>query len=389
MHIDLNSCFASVEQQANPLLRGVPLAVTNTVKEFGCILAASVEAKLYGVRTGMTIDEGRRLCPYLVIRIADPNKYRQVHHSLGELLSQYSPKVTSLSIDEYCLDFSNTEFALDIASVARDIKRRIKVEIGSHLRTSVGISTNRNLAKLASGLHKPDGLDVIDSSNCIRIFSQSKLQDFCGINKRNEARLNRVGIFTGLDFAHASLTTLNQAFESVLGRYWYLRLRGYEVDDLEFARGSFGQSFVLPRSMGYREWRPILAKLSCKASRRLRRSGYLASGVSLALRFGDHTSWHTSQKLGNATAHDPVLLASLLKLYETSSPKKPVKKIALSFFALEKEFSQLSLLGSVTKQRQLLLAFDKINDLWGENTLAYGSLSGSSTYVRDAIAFGK
>lgn len=397
MHIDLNSCFASVEQQANPLLRGRPVAVAAYAKPYyGAILAPSVEAKLYGIKTGMSVKDGLTLCPFLIVREADPPKYRQVHHQIGELLNEYSPHVVSKSIDEFALTIPSRRGDLygrpcdphSIENIAQEIKRRIRSEIGDYLRVSIGVSTNQILAKLGSSLHKPDGFDVIDSHNYFDIYRHIKLQDFCGINIRNEARLNRVGIFTGLQFYQASLQTLEAAFQSVLGRYWYTRLRGYEIDDVEFRRRSFGQSYVLPRPMGYGDWRPILAKLIAKAARRLRESGYFASGLHLALRFGDGTHWHTGHQGKSAIFDDAELLTSALALYEQASPHKPVKKIAVTCFGLVQDSGQLSCLVDTIKQKSLVHAMDGLNDKWGEYTVTYGSFLGSRGHVHDAIAFG-
>jgi DNA polymerase-4 len=409
MHIDLNSCFASVEQQANPLLRGRPIVVAAYAKPYGAILAPSVEAKLYGIKTGMSVAEGRELCPWLIIRETDPDKYRQVHHQIGELLNEYSPHVISKSIDEFCLTIpaiegtvlkrnsrvqlekgsSADERTVPIRQIATEIKSRLKSEIGDYLRVSIGVSTNQILAKLGSGLHKPDGFDVIDSHNYLDIYQKIQLQDFCGINIRNEVRLHRVGIFTALQFYQASLQTLESAFQSVLGRYWYTRLRGYEVDDIEFKRRSFGQSYVLPHPMDYGEWRPILAKLITKAARRLRESGYHASGLHLSLRFGDGTHWHTGHQGRSAIFDDAELLTSALALYEQTSPHKLVKKIAVTCFGLVADNNQLSYLVDTAKQKSLVSALDNLNDKWGEYTVTYGSFLGSRGHVRDAIAFGR
>lgn len=394
MHIDLNSCFASVEQQANPLLRHKPLAVVHSDAPYGCILAPSVEAKLWGVKTGMTLAEGRERCPWLISRVADPPKYRQIHAQFAKLLDDYSDHVVSKSIDEFVLTLPSCRGDLygrpcDLLGITTDIKSRIKAEIGDYLRVSIGLSTNQILAKLASGLHKPDGFDIIDSNNYLKIFESIDLQEFCGINVRNEARLNRVGIFTPLQFYQASRQTLHSAFESVLGDYWYSRLRGYEVDDVEFSTKSFGQSYVLPRPMSYEEWRPILAKLISKAARRLRSAGYTASGVHLALRFGNHTHWHKGHKQDGSLYTDADLLAAALSLYNSFAPQQSVKKIAVTCFGLTTDSSQLSCLTDLTKTKSLTQALDSLNNAWGEYTVSYGSFMGSQGHVRDAIAFGK
>ena len=386
MHIDLNSCFASVEQQANPLLRDKAIAVVHSDTPYGCILAPSVEAKLWGIKTGMTLAEGRLLCPWLIARVADPPKYRQIHKQIGDLLNNYSPHVISKSIDEFALTLVGADYYPP--DISRDIKSRIKSEIGDYLRVSIGVSTNQILAKLASGLHKPDGFDIIDSSNVLKIYGSITLTDFCGINIRNEARLHRVGIFTPLQFYQADIQTLKQAFQSVLGRYWYTYLRGYEVGaDYHPPVKSFGQSYVLPHPMEFKEWRPILAKLVAKAARRLRASGYSASGVHLALRFSDHTYWHTGHRLNQLLFRDADLLSSTLALQPPLN--RPVKKLAVTFFGLIQDSDQLSYLRDNIRDQTLTQPLDTLNDKWGEYSVTYGSFLGSADHVRDAIAFGK
>lgn len=405
MHIDLNSCFASVEQQANPLLRDKPIAVVHSDAPYGCILAPSVEAKLWGVKTGMNLKEGKDLCPWLIARVADPDKYREVHAKFAKLLDDYSDRIIPKSIDEFVLTLpvpkgsdldgcaqprlDNQRGRSDpIGTIAAQIKSRIKSEIGDYLRVSIGVSTNQVLAKLASGLHKPDGFDGINHTNFMDIYDHIPLQELCGINVRNEARLHRVGIFTVRQFYQADIQTLKSAFESILGRYWYTRLRGYEVDDIEFNRRSFGQSYVLPHPMDLNDWRPILAKFIAKAARRLRKFDCSATAVHLYLRFGDGTSWHAGHQLHHSIFTDHELLDAALSL-QSYDPCKKVKKIAVTFFGLEKDNGQLSCLRDLVKEKSLATKQDEINDKWGEYTLSYGSFLGSTGHVHDAIAFGK
>lgn len=406
MHIDLNSCFASVEQQANPLLRHRPVAVVHTDAPYGCILAPSVEAKLWGVKTGMTLSEGRERCPILISRIADPPKYREVHHRFATLLSDYAPHPLAKSIDEFVLTLpvgaNHRVRPSDIENIVQEIKSRIKKEIGDYLRVSVGISTNQNLAKLASGLHKPDGFDVIDKNNYKDIYGRITLQDFCGINTRNEARLNRVGIFTPIQFYHASRQTLKAAFESVLGDYWHARLRGYEVDlpagrQAMFIQKSYGQSYVLPHPMARDEWYPIMAKLVSKAGRRMRRDGYSASAAHISLRYLDHTSYKIGHKLKTTLHSDHDLIAAVSALIpklksDRVTPElaeRRVKKIAITLFGIDRVDNQESLFIDKVKEKRLVTALDGLNTRYGDYTITYASLLGSAGHVRDAIAFGK
>ncbi|MBI5619378.1 hypothetical protein HY950_00265 [Candidatus Gottesmanbacteria bacterium] len=231
MHIDLNSCFATIEQQANPLLRGKPVAVAAYTTDRGCILAASVEAKRLGIKTGMRVSDGKHLAPNLIVLPSDPEKYRFVNRKLLALLEQYSNDVTVKSIDEFALSlrgvFSDEAISKDChASLAmttgQEIKQRIKAEIGEWLTVSVGIAPNRYLAKVASGLHKPDGLDVIAKQNAEEILAGLRLEDLCGIKEGYGNRLRRYGITSALKFYHAPAKLLAHAFASRVGYDWWL-----------------------------------------------------------------------------------------------------------------------------------------------------------------------
>src|SRR3989344_9194975 len=201
MHIDLNSCFATVEQQANPLLRGKPIAVAAYATGSGCILAPSVEAKRFGVKTGMRVKDGKMLCPRLIVLSPDPWKYRNVHLKLRKLLGEYTNDLVPKSIDEFVLNLEGCPCLAgnSMQQVAGEIKRRIKKGVGGWLTVSVGIAPNRLLAKTAAGLHKPDGLDEIGVHNYMDVYKGLELEDLCGIAKHNSLRLNMVGIYSVVD----------------------------------------------------------------------------------------------------------------------------------------------------------------------------------------------
>lgn len=390
MHIDLNSCFASVEQQANPLLRHNPLAIAAYTAPYGCVLSPSIEAKEYGVKVGMTVAEAKKLCPWIIIKKPDPPKYRYVHAGVQKILESYTDHFSSKSIDEFVLYFEGySPQGKSLENIGQEIKYRIKQEVGDWLKVSIGISTCFILAKLASGLHKPDGLDTLDHHNYRRIYQDIKLRDFCGINFRNEKRLNQVGIFTGSDFYNASLQDLKSAFQSVLGRYWYTRLRGYEIDDVNYSRKTYGQSYVLPHPMQEHEWWPILAKLVEKGTRRMREGGSLARGIHLSLLYGDKSHWHQGHS-GAEYLFDPRdIYKKLITLYQINAPKKLVKRVAYSCFNLEKSIKQLTIFDDILKKRSLISSQDQINQKWGDYTLTSAALMGSKGHVKDAIAFGK
>src|SRR3954470_23684047 len=202
MMVDLNSAFATCEQQANPLLRGKPIVVAAYDTPNGCVVAPNIEAKQYGIKTGMTVRDARLLYPGVIVRKPNPDLYRAVHLKFRRIFRDYSPDVTPKSIDEAVIDLTDTLplFKGGVVGIAKDIKRRFREEIGERMRCSIGVSTNRFLAKLAANLHKPDGLDIIDHTNVLEIYQRIKLLDLNGINTRYQARLNAYSIFTPMEF---------------------------------------------------------------------------------------------------------------------------------------------------------------------------------------------
>lgn len=398
MHIDFNSCFAAIEQQANPLLRGRPVVVAAFTSPGGCILAASFEAKKRGIKTGMRVRDGKNISPKLIILPPDPDKYRDVHIKLRRLISDYTDDFAAKSIDEFVLNLEGYPVlkTQSLKELAQEIKGRIRKEIGDWLSVSIGIAPNRYLAKIAAGLKKPDGLEEIDSRNFLKIYSGLKLTDLTGIKERNAARLNSVGIRSVLDFYRAPLWKVRAAFHSITGLYWHIRLAGYEVDNVEFGRRSFGNSVAIGQNLNKAEdVSPILARLSEKASGRLRRAGYAASGVHLTVVFKNGSLWHMGKKLGRNLFDSRDVYRAAYKLLLASPLAKPsapyVLNVAVSCFGLKRGSSlQLDMFTDMTKKQNLVNAGDLINRRWGDFTLASArSVSKrSSGGVVDRIAFG-
>lgn len=394
MHIDLNSCFATVEQQANPLLRGKPVVVAAYNSPNGCVVSPSIEAKRYGIKTGMTVRDARLLYPRVIVKTPDPPKYRSVHMQFAKIFRDYSPSVTPKSIDEAVIDFSDT-FSLSnksLTEIAKEIKKRMREEIGEWISCSIGISTNRFLAKLAAGLHKPDGLAVITHENVQDIYAKLNLLDLCGINTRYQARLNAYGIFTPLAFLAASLQTLKkQVFQSINGYYWYLRLRGWEIDAVDFRRKSFGQSYALahhtadPKALA-----PLLMKLTEKMGRRLRKAGYKAGGIHVSCVYTDWTYWHEGRSFQRDMYTTSELFKKVLLVCNRQPVRKTIAKLAVSCYDLtpagnvqEELFSR-----ELEQQHNVSDAADRINDTYGEYMVTPALMMGLGDQIIDRIAFG-
>jgi DNA polymerase-4 len=388
---DLNSCFASIEQQANPLLRGKPVVVAAYDSPKGCVVAPSIEAKRFGIKTGMQVWQAKLLYPAVVVRTPDPPKYRYVHQKFAKIFRDYSPSVTPLSIDEAVLDLASTLplFKGGIVGIGREIKRRIKTEIGEWVLCSVGIATNRFLAKVAAELHKPDGLEVIDHTNILSVYQKLTLLDLPGINVRYQARLNARGIFTPLDFYTASLETLkNLVFKGVVGRYWYYRLRGYEIDAVEFGRKSFGNTYALgKKTKDHRELSKLLMKLCEKTGRRMRRSRYQARGVQVAVVFTDYTWWHKGRCFDVPVYSTQEIFVKAQRLLNETGYQKTVGHLAVAVYDLVDGSSEQ--LGLFTdRAREAADAADEMNDRYGEFTVVPALMMRMGDIILDRISFG-
>ncbi|HPJ16698.1 MAG TPA: hypothetical protein PK639_00530 [Candidatus Woesebacteria bacterium] len=392
MHIDLNSCFARIEQQANPLYRDRPLVVAAYASARGCVLAPSVEAKKLGIKVGTRVQDAKLICPEVIVIETDPDKYRFVHRQLKNLLSQYTADLVPKSIDEFTLNFLRYPgLKLGLKNVGAEIKQRIKDEIGDWLTVSIGIGPNRFLAKTASNLKKPDGLEEINYQNYQTVYQNLKLLDLCGINTKFAARLNAGGIHTVTDLYQASIYQLKSVFHSITGYYWYLRLRGWEIDDVEFSKKSFGHMYSLPTHYSApSDLSPILSKLVEKMAFRLRRSGYTAKGVHLGILYTDYSFWHQAKTVKNTSLFSTKDLYSLAYRILLSSPfTKPVANLSVSCFDLCKNnVNQLNLFSSVPKSLSLTQALDDINSRYGRFVITPAKMISASSLIPDRIGFG-
>ncbi|OGK52844.1 hypothetical protein A2970_02215 [Candidatus Roizmanbacteria bacterium RIFCSPLOWO2_01_FULL_44_13] len=394
MHIDLNSCFAEVVQQANIQLRGKPMVVAAYPSPGGCILSPSIEAKKLGIKTGMRVGDAKKICPAVIVRESDPEMIRDVSGKFMRICHDYSPDVAPKSIDELVINFAELDdyHKKSLVEIGAEIKKRFLQEIGDWIFCNVGIATNRFLAKLASSLHKPDGLDVINHKNLKNVYSSVGLVDLHGINVKYEARLNAVGIFSPLDFLQAPDNFLRkQVFKSIVGHYWYLRLRGWEVDDFKSERKSFGQEYSLGEKTDEAEkLTALIMMLTEKMGRRLRDSDQTASGIHLGLLYDDWTFWHRGRKFNESLYTTQELFKKIMILFREQPAKKVVRKMAVSCFSLMPVADQtLSLFeDNAEKKRKISAAVDKINDRYGEYVVTPALMIKSKKTILDRIAFG-
>jgi DNA polymerase-4 len=392
MHVDLNSCFASIEQQSRPRLRGRPVVVVNRATEHTSIVTASYEAKDQGVTALMKLRDARRLVPGLVAVESDPTKYRYVYRKLLGIMQSYSASVTMKSIDEGVIDFHNAPMAIrkrELEIIGHEIKQRLRDEVGVAMRCNVGIGTNRFLAKTAASLHKPDGLDIITPANLHEVMGALRLMDLSGIAARNAHRLNSVGIYTPLEFLAADETVLRAVvFKSVDGTKWYKRLRGWEVDDVPTKLGRVGRQYVLEQfNLSHEQILQRLHHLCESVGWRMRKQGLAARGIYVYAKTANGY-WHDSRVsslpfFSNTTIYE---LARELFLHAPSG----IREIGVHCYKLmEGDVGQLSIFADeLAHERAIVRATDEINERYGERTIVSADTIDTGIYVSQKIPFG-
>ncbi len=392
MHIDLNSCFATIEQQSRPLLRGRPVAVVNRRVENTSIITASYEAKARGVKVGMKIATARLLCPDLVALESDPPKYRYVYRRLMGIIEEYSPKVRMKSIDEGLIDFSDSPLDVrgkDLLELGREIKSRIRTEIGEYMSCNIGIGVNRFLAKTAAGFDKPDGLTLITHENLRQMYGRLDLEDLTGIAGGYGRRLRQVGITTPLEFLDAEeITLVRQVFKGKNGQDWYKRLRGWEVDDVDFGLKSVGRQYVLDdRSLGYDEVLRRFHNLCEDIAGKLRSQGVMARGVRLYVKTYHEGRWQNIHRQDRAFNDETSLFEIAKSLLQTAP--LPAYEIGVSCYGLVSESElQPDLFGEVAKTAELTSAVDQINQFWGPRTVHAADTLGLDGHMKRRVPFG-
>lgn len=393
MHIDLNSCFATVEQQSRPMLRGRPVVIVNRRTEHTSIVTASYEAKALGVTVGMRVRDAKLLAPGLVALESDPAKYRFVYHRMMDIMKSYSAHVTMKSIDEGVIDFHQATEKMrqhSLEEIGYEIKQRLKDEIGCAMRCNIGIATNRFLAKTAAGLHKPNGLDIITHENLRVTLETLKLTDLTGIASHNEHRLNAVGIYTPLQFLDASSEALRKmVFKSVLGDQWHQRLRGWEVDDVSHDMKTVGRQYVLEANdLSRAEIVQRLHHLCESVGSRLRSQNRVARGVFVYAKTYEREYWH-ARKMHELPFFSDNAIYTQASLLFAGAPRH-IKEIGVSCYELcDDDDPQLSLFGDqVAREHRLVDAMDVINQRYGERVIHSADTLGTGRFVRQKIPFG-
>ncbi len=401
--VDFNSYFASVEQQLNPAWRGRPVGVVPVMADSSSCIAASYEAKAFGVRTGTRVADAKRLCPDIVLVLADHAKYVRVHQQAVAVVDRVVPVQQVLSIDEMACELSGRWRERERAvALAQQLKAALLREIGSCMRTSVGIAPNTLLAKLASNMHKPDGLTVIEQHEIPERLYGLPVSAINGIGPRMVRRLARCGITTMAQLYAAPRALLVSAWGGVAGADMYDKLRGQAYGPRPTQTRSLGHSHVLPPELRHPEGAlSVLCRLVQKAAMRLRQQGFYASRMGVQVRCAQR---HTQEAGGERwaevgeTQDTAFLLHTLHALWHSGLQQlaHPLS-VGVQLHGLVPAAQHTpDLFDAATPSAQagrersrLLAAVDALNRTHGKNTVMFASAHAAREHAPMRIAFNR
>lgn len=377
LYIDFNSYFASVEQELQTELRGKPIGVVPVMADTTCCIAASYEAKAFGVKTGTLVKEAKLLCPEILLVEARPTLYVDYHHRLVTAVESCLPVDRVNSIDEMaCILTGSQQQRFSAEQLAYKIKTVIATQVGAYLKCSIGIASNEFLAKTASDMHKPDGLTIIEPVDLPHCLYRLKLRDLCGIGPRMEARLQQQGIHTVQELCAADIHAMRHAWNGIEGERMYALLRGDAVPRPPTQRASLSHSHVLaPELRTQRTAYSVLHRLTQKAAMRLRDYHYLTGALAISLKYRDGRKWEAS-RFFDATDETLTFLTALRELWRSRPPwakQATPLAVGMAFSRLmEKSFMNRLLFSNYPRREKLDQAIDQLNLRYGKNTLYYG-----------------
>jgi DNA polymerase-4 len=435
----MNSYFATVAQQENPLFRGKPLGVCEHLG--GIIIAASIEAKKWGIKTGTPVWEARKIYPKIILTKTQPDKYRFYIKRLLNVAEDYTDKVEQASIDELYADMTkacnirlpnkNQELEFinpyeEALRIALQIKQRMKTEVGDYLTCSIGIAENKLVAKIASDMKKPDKIVVVTqgqiaTSDKLKVtsgtekdellnnkqililskpdlYSCLKLTDIPGIAKRQEKNLNNLGIRTLLDLKNYPVALLVKKF-GINGYHLHKmgQLEGSWRPKVEFGPGlkSIGHMYTLPKEYRKAEFfKPVLYKLCEMVARRLRKQNLMGNVINFFVYGKDYQNFGESKKLGFYVYDGREIFLQAVDIYQRLIAKNQsqtfeYKLIGITVAGLCVQNNQLTLFGTEEKLKRIVGALDKINLKYGDFTICRTPVAKAKNVFQDSVGFGR
>ena len=377
LHIDMDAFFISVEQRDNPSLRGKTAAVCGSLSR-SVITSATYEARKYGVRAGMPIQEAKRRCPKLILVEGDHAKYTETSARIFSLLKDYTPMVEVASIDEAYLDITQSQLLFKSPlHLSQSIKDRILKQ--EELTCSIGVGPNKLIAKLGSRLRKPDGLMVMQKEEVEGILNELPVSILHGIGPKLAESLNSMGIYTCGQLGKPPVSFLNKRFGAIGER---LHEMGLGLDDSpvvpfdeEEDAKSISHSITLEEdSSDPNLLSKVLLQLSERVAKRMRKDSFYGRRVAMTIRYSDFYTFSKQKTLSQWMNSGNEIFHHSLELFESVSHPKPIRLLGVEVSLLKKEWYQMDLFEKKEKKDNLLRAMDEVNERFGDWTLTWASL---------------
>ncbi|RFU64234.1 DNA polymerase IV [Peribacillus saganii] len=382
LHVDMNSFYASVEMAYDRELKGKPLAIAGNVEERrGIIVTCSYEARKFGVKTTMPIWEAKKLCPQLIIRRPNFERYRRASLSIFDLLRQYTELVEPVSIDEGYLDITESSALGSPIEIANDIQKRIMETMD--LPCSIGIAPNKFLAKTASDMKKPMGITILRKRDVSVKLWPLPVGEMHGIGKRTEQKLNSIGIITIGDLSSANDIALKNLL-GINGAKLKDRASGNDRRPVDpesiFDYKSVGNSTTLPHdSTNQKELIGILEKLSEKVAIRLKNKMLVGQKIGVTIRYKDRSTITRSRKTDNPFFEKADIHSLAVELFKKNWNGEGVRLLGVTAFdVVEKDaaFKQLDLFSyhQDAAKEPLYEAMQKLQSKYGSSIIKKGSI---------------
>jgi len=375
VHVDMDAFFAAIEQRDNKEFQGKPVIVGG-LSSRGVVSTASYEARRFGVHSAMPMTEARRRCPQGIFLTGDHAKYSIVSKQIQAILTEFSPTIEPLSLDEAFLDVSGMEYLYpDLVELARRIKSRIKTETG--LVASVGVAANKFLAKLASDLEKPDGLVMIPPGQEEQFLQALPVSRLWGVGEATAQVLHKIGIQTIGQLAQCNVELLvKQCGQSA----YVLHALAHGQDDRAVVperepqsvgkEETFTTDLLLPSQI-----ETELLNLSEKVGWRLRQLNYSGRTITVKIRFASFRTITRSRTLTEPTNFDNVIYQTVSAIYKNCSISEGIRLLGVTVSNLQSGSGQMSLFDdSDDKQAVLYNAVDKLKERFGEGIITKARL---------------
>ena len=379
LHVDMDAFFASVEQRDDPSLVGIPVVVGGRLNSRGVVSAASYEARKFGIHSAMPVAEAFRRCPEAVFLPVNMLKYGEVSKQIREIFLTYTPMVEPLSLDEAFLDVTGSTSLFGPADkIALIIKQRIQQEL--NLTASVGLASNKFLAKLASDLRKPNGFVVVQPDKIQEFLDPLSVERIWGVGKKTATQLHALNIRTVRDLRNLEQGYLTQLLGAI-GSQLYFLARGIDDRSVETDRvvKSIGRETTFSTDIADQNLlETVLLKLSVDVGRRARKESLKAKTITVKLRYQDFRSVSRSHTLTRASNLDDVIYHEACHLLGEVSLKQPLRLIGVTLSNLtdqEVDVNQLALFSEPRQDSEnLIKVMDSVKEKYGENSITRARL---------------